>query len=47
MRILRRHDERKLHERQTARRTAGPLAVSTPTSPAVMPVRRTGIRGRS
>lgn len=47
MRILRRHDERKLHERQTARRTAGPHALATPTSPAVMPARRTGIRGRT
>jgi hypothetical protein len=46
MRILRRHDEGKMHARLAAGRPAGPHAL-TPTSPAVMPVRRTGIRGRT
>ncbi len=47
MRILRRHDERKMHARLAAGRPAGQHALATPTSPAVMPVRRTGIRGRT
>ena len=47
MRILRRHDEGRLHARQAAPRTTGPYAVATPTNPVSVPVRRTGIRGRT
>ena len=46
MRILRRHDEGRLHARRAVPRTTGPLAVATPTGPALVPLRRNGIRGR-